>query len=176
MADTTTTTATPDTLVATVNADQFKALEDKFKTETDKMAADYKALADKFAAERRARRLDQLKLRADRFVALPRPVIKDVTTDVLAEKMLELEEKAPELYAYFEPMLEAADAAIIAGDLFKQHTRPQAQGSVDDIETLTDTILRDEFKGEQGRYAEAMKVAETRRPDLARKYQLNGGR
>jgi hypothetical protein len=163
---------TPEQFVALRS--QIEKMEADRKAEVERLTADNKALTERLAAEQRTRRLDQLRVHVERFTALPRPVTEE-HGDILADRLLQLEEKSPELYQYFNGVLEAADAAIVAGGLFQQHSKPHAQKDVLTIEALADKIVAEKFGGDKSKWPEAFDLAGEQRPDLAQAY-LRGGK
>ena len=161
---------TPMTDSFTVTADEFaaaKAKADKVDAMTAELAA-IKTQADTFAAElkteRKARRLDQLKDRAEKFMALP------VKADELAEKFAALEEASPDLFHYFEGLLEAADKQAVQSGLFTQVASGRRETSIETFDGLTAKVLADKFAGDPAKYEQAMKEAAALRPDLVTAY------
>ena len=156
----------------TVTAEQFAALEAK-AAQADKFAAelaDVKKQADTFAADlakaKHDRRYDQLKARADQFMAVPEK------PETLAEKMLALEEKDADLFTYFTGLLEKLDKAAVEAGLFSQIASERAGDNADTMESVTAHILKEQFGGDAAKYGEAMIVAADTRPELFGEYKL----
>ncbi len=156
----------------TVTAEQFAALEAK-AAQADKFAielADVKKQADTFAADlakaKHDRRYDQLKARAEQFMAVPEK------PETLAEKMLALEEKDADLFTYFTSLLEKLDKAAVEAGLFSQIASERAGENADTLESITAKILTDKFGGDAGKYGEAMIMAADTRPELFGEYKL----
>jgi len=180
MGDKTTPTPQPeavkseDLTALKAKAEQFEA---QLKAQTEQFEAKLKAAdekADKFATEltheKRARRLEQMKDRAEQFVALP------AKADELAQKLLELEEANADLFTYFIGRLEAADKALVESDLFSQKASARADTPAASFEALVEQIHREKFNSEPGKYADAFMVAGEQRPDLAQAYKQGARR
>lgn len=146
--------------------EQFQAV--KAENETLKKTAEgLTKQAETFAAEltntKRARRKDQLLVRcAEVFSAVPDKA------ETLAEKFQALEEKDPELYAYFDKLLETMDNQIVTSGLFSQVTNERKSVNAESLSDLATKLNAEKFSGKD--YSAAFKLAGEQRPDLLREY------
>ena len=164
-----TTPAAPDAFA--INAEEFAAL----KAKADKVEAMEARLAEadkqaeQFAAQlratNRARRLDQLTDRAEKFMALGVPAAD------LAAKFQALEEADAELYKFFDGLLESLDARLVKADLFGEigDARTRSQ-NVETFEAFTEKVLVEKFDGDRTKYEQAMEQARRERPELYAAY------
>ncbi len=93
-----------------------------------------------------------------------------VKADELAEKFAALEEASPDLFHYFEGLLEAADKQAVQSGLFAQVASSRREMSAETFEGLTEKVLTDKFAGDRTKYELAMKEAANLRPDLQTAY------
>jgi hypothetical protein len=166
-------TQTPAT--ETFMAEEFAALKakaaqvDALKAQADTFAAQLTATQTALANTQRERDLDRMVQHADQFLAIPG------TPAEIGEKLLALQEKDPALFTYFDGLLGTLDKQLAQSELFAQHTSAQPEGDgADSFEGLAEQILVKDFKGDKAHYVEAMKAAETQRPDLAKAYYRQG--
>lgn len=163
---------TPEVFDAKVKelTDDFAA---KFKAQNDVLEAEKRRsdeFATKLADERKTRKLTELKHTAEAFVALP------VNADEFAEKFYALSEVNADLAKWFAERFAQFDILLSKADLFGQFSRENAEKSGEEtIETLTDKIIADKFKGDRSKYADAFVEAGKQRPDLAQKHLNRGG-
>lgn len=155
------TQPTPDKLSAPqISAEEFAALKAK-AAEVDKLQTQMAAMAESFSGEKRARRLDQLTARCERFTAIA------VEPKELAPQLQKLEEKDAELFKYFDGLLESLDTALVQVGLFTQVADVrQGEGKTENYADFADKLWRDEFKADPGKVQEAYDAAAKRRPDL----------
>lgn len=163
MADTITT---PKPESFNVTAEEFAALKAK-ADEAAKLQEQFAALksqSEQFATQlletKRARRRDQLVAHCENFSAIPDKA------ETLAEKLQALEEKDPELFAYFDGLLNTVNNQINTAGLFSQMVSARKDGSVESFEAVADKILKDKFGGDMAKYTDALGVAAKERPDL----------
>jgi len=171
-------TQKPETLAAPqVTAEEFAALKakadqvDAIKAQADTFAEQLKKAEEQLSAVQRARRLDQLKVRCDNFVAIPE---KSVT---LAERFAALEQVSRDLFKYFDDLIEKADKALVEAGLFSQYGSGAAGvEQTDDFATAVDKVVADKFGGDMTKYGDALHIVEKQRPDLAQAYKVNVGK
>ncbi len=171
MADTPTPTAPPPEGLV-IKPDEFAAIKakaEKADALEEQMTA-LKAQTDQFAAAlketKRARRSDQLVARYEAFTAVPEKA------GTLAEKMLAVEEKDPELFKYFDGLLATLDKALMQAELFGQIGSGRSDETADTLEAVIEQVVKEKFDGDMSKYAEAMDVAQKQRPDLAQAYRM----
>lgn len=154
----------PEQLSDKISPEEFAALKAK-AAKVDELQTQMTAMAGNFAAEKRDRRRDQLKARCQRFTAIA------VKPDELAEKFQTLEEKDPELFKYFDGLLESLDTAIVQSGLFNQIASIRAgEGQGETYEVFADKVWKEEFKGDPEKIQAAYEAAADRRPDLFEAY------
>jgi len=162
------TPAPPETF--TVSPEEFAALQlkaaqvDVLQTQAETFAAQLNETKAALAQTQRERDLDRMVQHADNFTAIPG------TANEIGEKLLQLKEASPELFKWVDGLLSTLDKQLTQSELFAQHTTDRAEAGVDSFEALTDRLLAEKFNGDPAKYSEAMKLAETQRPDLARAY------
>lgn len=147
---------------------QLKAQELQLKVQQDKYAADIAAAksdAEKFstqlASEKKLREMNELRTKAEAFSNLP------VSVDEYADKFWALTQVSPELATWFNDKFSQFDLMVSQGSLFSQVSRQNAQvAGVETIETVAAKIVKDEFGGDNVRFADALIAAGVRRPDL----------
>ena len=105
---------------------------------------------------------------AENFVAL------SAKPTELAENLLQLKETKPELFKYFDDLLQQADKQLVQGDLFSQRANESADMQPDNFVALVERTVKEQFSGDRNKWPEAMKIAEQARPDLARDYLKKG--
>jgi hypothetical protein len=159
----------------TFTAEEFATLKakaaqvDALKAQADTFAAQLTETRTALAKTQRERDLDRMVQHADQFMAIPG------TAAEIGEKLLTLQEKDPALFTYFDELLGTLDKQLAQSELFAQHTSAQPEGDgADSFEGLAEQILVKDFKGDKAHYVEAMKAAETQRPDLAKTYYRQG--
>lgn len=133
--------------------EQFAALQGK----AEAMAADLQKV-------NRARRRDQLVAHCENFNAIPDKA------ENLAEKLQVLEEKDPELFTYFDGLLNTVNNVITTAGLFSQVSSARQGGNAETFESHVDKVLKDKFGGDAAKYEEALGVAAKERPDLFSAY------
>lgn len=162
------TPAPPETFA--VSAEEFAALQtkaaqvDTLKAQADNFAAQLNETRAALAKAQRERDLDRMVQHADTFTAIPG------NAGEIGEKLLQLQEASPELFAWVDGLLTTLDKQLTQSELFAQRTSSRVEDGVDSFEALTERVLTEKFGGDQAKYADAMKLAETQRPDLARAY------
>lgn len=166
------TPAPPETF--TVSPEEFAALQtkaaqvDTLKTQAETFAAQLNETRAALAKAQRERDLDRMVQHADTFTAIPG------NASEIGEKLLQLQEASPELFAWVDGLLTTLDKQLTQSELFAQHTSGRGEDGVDSFEALTERLLAEKFGGDQAKYGEAMKLAEAQRPDLARAYARQG--
>ncbi len=155
----------------TMSADQFAAYKTEAEAKQAKLAeqlADVKKQAETFAvqlaAEKDARRTVELRARYETF-----SVGEKVAT--LAEKFLALEKKDPELFAYFDHLLDTISGQVKAGALFAEISRGGGSNDAETLEAFTDKLLAEKFGGDRTKYEQAFSMAGQQRPDLLEEYK-----
>lgn len=145
------------------DAEKLKVKVAQNDTELAALRTQSETFATKLAASERARRLDQITARVEQFVALPGKI------ETLSAKFLALEEKDPELYAFFLGEFEAHDKALAQGELFSQHgSERQGEAEEATLESLTDKLVAEKFDGDMSKYPDALSLVSKAHPELAR--------
>lgn len=170
MADPITTPAPTAPETFSVSAEEFVALKAKaekaaqLETEFAAQRTQLETFAAQYAAEKTARRLEQLTARYETF-----SVDKPTT---LAEKFAALEQANPELFKYFDGLLETLSGQLRQSALFAQFSKENTGApTAEDLDGLAKRIVKEEFSGDIGKYNEALGVAAKRRPDLFAEYR-----
>lgn len=155
----------------TMSADRFAAYKADAEAKQAKLAeqlTEVQKQAETFAAqlatEKDSRRKVELLHRYEGFSVGEK-------ADILADKFLALEKKDPDLFAYFDAVFEKFDAAVKAGDLFAQISKPAGSENADTLEVFTEKLLGEKFGGDRAKYGEAFAMAESLRPELAEEYK-----
>lgn len=148
-----------------VSAEEFAALKakaekaEKLETEFAATKSQLDTFAAQYAAEKSARRLDQLTARYETF-SIDKPA-------TLAEKFAALESKDADLFKYFDGLLETVAGQLRQSALFAQFSRENTgQPTAEDLDGLAKRIVKEEFSGDASKYSEALGLASKRRPDL----------
>lgn len=158
----------------TVSAEEFAALKAKAEKvdELTTQAEQFKTRLDETQTQlkttQRARDLDRMIAHADNFTAI------SVKADELGEKLLQLQEASPELFKWVDDLLVTLDKQLTQSELFGQFSSDRVDESAETFEGLIDQVLKEKFNGDNDHYADAMKIAEQRRPDLAKAYVRGG--
>ena len=163
MADTNIQPTPPATeqMTQVITAEQFAAVQAELAAQ--RQAAE--TFRVELAKTSRARRLDQLTARVEQFMAI------SAEKSELAGKLLDLEEKAPELFGYFDGLLAQLDGALVQSDLFTARADGrdrQPERGADTFDAAVARELKDHFDGDQSKYAEAALAVARRDPALAR--------
>ena len=155
------TPSAPEQMTQVITAEQFAAVQAELAAQ--KQAAE--TFRVELAKTNRARRLDQLTARVEQFMAI------SAEKNELAGKLLDLEEKAPELFGYFDGLLAQLDGALVQSDLFTARADGrdrQPERGADTFDAAVARELKDHFDGDQSKYAEAALAVARRDPALAR--------
>jgi hypothetical protein len=170
MADPITTPAPTAPETFSVSADEFAALKakaekaDKLETEFAATKTQLETFAVQLANEKHARRLEQLTDRYETF-SIDKP-------ETLAEKFAALETVNPDLFKYFDNLLETLSGQLRQSALFTQFAKENTgQTNADDLDTLAKRIVKEEFGSDMGKYSDALGIAAKRRPDLFAEYR-----
>ena len=156
------TQPTPVTFDAKAQVDQLTAQLKAQKDEFDAKLTAEKTRADEFAtqlaAEKKSREINELKIEAQNFTHLT------LKADEYAEKIHTL---PPEVAKWIKDKFAQFDAQLAQGALFGQFSRPDAQEtSAENLETFTQKLIDEKYKGDASKYADAFVEAGKLRPDL----------
>ena len=163
-------------VVPAVSVDEFNALKSKaeaFDTAMKKQAEEFDAklkaekeradtFATQFAAERKARAIETLNVKAQKLSWLP------IKPDEYAEKFYELGELKPELAKWFAEKFDAVEKLLAQSALFGQVSHDNADVGVDTIDAIANKIVAEKFSGDMTKYKDALSEAGKLRPDLAK--------
>ena len=167
MAETNTqpTPPAPEQMTQVITAEQFAAVQAELAVQ--------KQAAEKFAAElkqvSRARRLDQLTARVEGFTAI------SAEKGELATKLMDLEEAAPALFAYFDGLLAQLDGALGTGGLFTARANgltPKEDRGADTFAAKVDAVWAEKYDREPAKYEAAANEVAKAHPAL---YQASRG-
>jgi len=145
----------------TINVEKLQAEVAAKDAELKQATERLTALESERSAERLSARKEALKTEAMSYKNLGFKV------DEYVEHFVALEDKAPEQaewfraqYAGFEKLAENLPREIGSG----------LEGTTDDFDALVTSVVKSEFKGDMGKYPEALAIAAQRNPELARRY------
>lgn len=149
-----------------ITAEQFAAVQAELAAQ--------KQTAENFRVElaktNRARRLDQLTARVDAFMAIGAEKAE------LATKLLDLEEKAPELFGYFDGLLAALDGALVKAELFDAKAngrQPAEERGAETFAAVTDKVWAEKYDRDPAKYEAAAAEVAKAQPKL---YQASRAR
>jgi len=153
---------------------QEKRLVEEFTARLEKEQAKAVELAEAFAEEQRKRRLREFTDVAATY-SLPIAGTEQFGEDLMAIK----DNVSDEVYERLITMLRATDEAVKQGDLFSQFARPEQSETGDPflakVESIKNQLLEgDPRKNSTEAYADAVKLAQERYPDLAAKIAKGG--
>ncbi len=154
--------------VAVIKPEEFAALKtkaDQFAAQVELLSAENKKNAEMFAAEKKARRTDQLTAHYQGFSAIP------AKADEFAVKMQGLEEKDVELFKYLDSLIATLNATIEKSSLFDQYASASATGSTDNFADAVEKELIKTFGGDREKYSDAMNKVAKERPELYTEYK-----
>jgi len=169
-------TATPDEMVdfAEMLALQEKRLAEEFAAKLEVEQSKTAKLAEAFAESENKRRLREFTDVASTY-SLPISGVEQFGEDLMAIK----DRVGDEVYERLVTMLRATDEAVKQGDLFSQFAQPE-QGETGDPFLAKVTVIQnrlletDPRKDSNEAFADAVKLAQERHPDLAAKYAKGG--
>ena len=149
-----------------VTAEQFAAVQAELAAQ--KQAAE--TFRVELAKTNRARRLDQLTARVEQFMAISADKAE------LAGKLLDLEEKSPELFGYFDGLLAQLDGALTQADLFTARADGRPAKEERGAETFADAAAKvwaEKYDSDPAKYELAANEVAKAKPAL---YQASRGR
>ncbi len=163
-------------VVPAVSVEEFNALKSKaeaFDSTIKKQAEEFDAklkaekeradtFATQFAAERKARAIETLGVKATKLAWLP------IKPDEYAEKFYALGEINAELAKWFAEKFDAVEKLLAQSALFGQVSHDNAPSGEETIETLADKIVAEKFSGDMTKYKDALIEAGKSRPNLAK--------
>lgn len=165
---------TPQQDAFTVNAEEFAALKakadkvDELTKQAEKFTAQLNSANELLNKTRRERDLDRMVQHAENFTAIPGKA------EDIGEKLLQLQEKDPELFKWVDGLLQTLDKQLTQSELFSQHVVDRQAEGADTLEAYAEKLLTEKFNNDRSKYVEALKMAETQRPDLAKAYYQGG--